>query len=437
MLVAVYLVPPRSHPLRLHPLPCSGILKTDMEHEGIVLAAEGALAGPAEEGTLAEPAEEGALAKSAEFGHDNVRMVPLSAIIDLRQMRQEVDAVALEQLKERIQLQRSNGVLHFNLVHPVTINALDANSLQQYLKDHADYYGTLYDIRPEDLPTRDGKYIVRVAGHMRGRAVRSLCEENGIDPANARVSAVVLENIDFITANRTQNIENTHVKVSPGDDALAIERHYLWAQRHRLPSDYATIGAYFGYSRQKVHSALRFVTAPEAIKTSFNKGVLSYTNVVDLVRLREQYEVYYRKKAAAREEVPDSETVARRAFESTMAFFETVILKQLKDSKAKPAHINAVIGGMIRDISSTEFYTIDTLFVFDEDAERAQSRTGVRKKLVTAAAAALVYVAQSTESVGILDEETSQAMETLLARDKAARAAMAQLAMSDAQPNLF
>lgn len=106
----------------------------------------------------------------AEFGFDDVRAIPLAAIINLRQMRETVDPDELEKLKGRIPYHMDeDGVLRFDLTHPIMVNVLDRESLEQYVVDHDEYYQEPSGINLDTLPNLDGLYLfVRIVGHMRG-----------------------------------------------------------------------------------------------------------------------------------------------------------------------------------------------------------------------------------------------------------------------------
>lgn len=351
--------------------------------------------------------------QSAEFGGHDIEKVPLDKIIDLPvQMRRRVDEADLEELKESIRPENAvkseggdlNGVVHFNLVNSVTINVLDADHIEQYIRDHAEYYGL--EIDPTEaisqMPTHNGQYYVRVAGHMRGRAMRELCEEYKIDLSRAQTSATVTKNVAFIDANRTQNIENRHVEVSPVDTAEAIALYYQWLQKHDLPSDTRTIADYFGYSSEKVRTALRFVTAPDSIKAFVDNG-LSYTNVVNLVRLREAYVIFYRKRAAARAEEVAHAQLQDWATQSMQDYFETTVRNRLAGKSA--GQISRAIEAQVKELRATEFYVMDELFFVDEQAQQAERRRAVRQEMGDMAVMSLRHLLRQGDlSVGMADE---------------------------------
>lgn len=317
----------------------------------------------------------------AEFGDISTEKVPLDKIIDLPvQMRQSIDEADLEDLKDSIRpnitlesIDERDQVLRFNLVNPVTINILDADHIEEYLRDHASYYGI--EISPttaiESFPVHNGRYYVRVAGHMRGRATRELCSEYGIDVSQALTSATISENKSFIEANQTQNIENRHVKVSPVDYAKSIELFYKWQKMHDLPSDNRTTAEYFGYSQDRVRTALLFVTAPESIKDFVGNG-LTYTNVVNLVRLREAYERREYRKAEIAHEDADRETVINDAAWYIQDYFERIILKRLRGKKTK--EVDSIIQGEINAADSTAIYMQDEFGLLDVSEMRGQGR---------------------------------------------------------------
>lgn len=332
--------------------------------------------------------------KNAKFGSDNVQMLPLNVVISLRQMREEVDRDGLEELKARVVLDRENGELHYNLVHPITVNLLDREHLERYLADHDEYYDAPSRLDLDELPMWNGYYAIRVAGHMRGEVAISHCEDKGIALEDAFISTAIYVNEAFIDANRTQNIENTRVGVSPVDVARSIERHYKWCVRHGEASDTATIANYFGYSNEKVLAALRFVTAPEDIQAFVGVG-LSYSNVVALVRLREAYEKAAKTRLNENSEAIDAGSVEQQALQSMRDYFEITIRRRLQGRRS--AYIGEAIEAKIKEVQKTAEYYTDALFMFDVIAERTLARSRVRRELGGVAFQTLEYLLQQQD----------------------------------------
>ena len=357
----------------------------------------------------------------AEFGDINIEKVPLDKIIDLPlQMRRSIDEAGLEDLKDSIRpnitLKSSDErgqTLRFNLVNPVTINVLDADHIEQYLSDHASYYDIEIDpaAAVENLSMYNGKYYVRVAGHMRGLAMKELCDEYGISTNQALTSATISENESFIEANQTQNIENRRVKVSPVDYAESIALFYEWQKAHDLPSDNGTIAEYFGYSQDRVRTALLFVTAPESIKNFVGNG-LTYTNVVNLVRLREAYEKRDYQKAEIAHEVADRETIANEAAWYMQDYFERMILKRLRGKKTR--EIDGIIQGEINTVDSAAMYVQDEFELLDVPEMRERGRQQSVKNLGNTALQVIKYLGDG----GQLTSEQIKGLEDAVERAK-------------------
>ena len=359
------------------------VMTTAMRHHRVMNETEG-VPGPAID----------AERKNAKFGDANVQMLPLSVIISLRQMRESVDNEALQTLKARIVLDKENGELHYNLVHPVTVNLLDREHLGKYLADHDEYYGESSQLDPDELPVWNGYYVIRVAGHMRGEVAVSHCKDQGVALQDADISAAIHVNQSFIDANRTQNIENTRVEVSPVDDARSIERHYAWCVRRGEPADIATIANYFGYSHDKVRAALRFVTAPKDIQEFVGKG-LSYSAVVALVRLREAYEHTALTRLNEAGETIDISAVNLQAAQSMRDYFEITVRRRLTGRNS--AYISDAIEAKIKEVQKTAEYYTDELFLYNTAIERALARTKVRRELGSTALLALSYLLQQKD----------------------------------------
>jgi hypothetical protein len=366
----------------------------------------------------------------AEFGGKNVEMIPISDIVNLQQMRAKIDLEGVKNLRMRI-LQKGvtpEGIAIYDLVHPIMVNRLDRAHLTQFLADYADYYeGDIEEIDIEKLPWRpDGTVDFRVLGHMRGLAQEMDCEELEIPLSAAKTAATVKYNMDFKEFRQKQNIENTTVHVDPIDDAIEIEREYKWRKRHHKDTSYVAIAKYFGYGEGKIHDALRFRTAPEAIVRFVDKG-LSYTNIVDLVRLREAHEKHLRYKYTLSREQDKLERVPEEAAQKMMGYFEIKLYKILRGKRA--GYISEMIQARIKEVDSWSMSHSDPMFDADVDEAELETRRRLRPAIAQAAIEALGYLYADGS---LTDEQLNGLLGTLSERMASIAAERASMREADA-----
>ncbi len=333
-----------------------------------------------------------------EFGSTDVVFVPATAINDLQQIRESYDDAELQELADRIPLNDNEGNISFTLINPPTVAVFpDEASVGNYIAQHAEYYGIDLESDPMvALQPWNGAYYVRVNGHRRGRAIELKCRQEGLPIESVMVSSTLLYNPTFDEARCQQYIENTTSAITPVEDAKAIEREYVWrwrgqndamvdisVQRQRV----AELSEFFGFGTAKIRAALYFISMPEDISTYVNSG-LSYTNVVDLARLREAY-------ANQRDYEGFAKYNSEQADQKMRDYFEVVILKRLQGSKK--GTIGEAIDGKIREVTKTTPYEVEELFVIDEAGMEAQTRERVRREITQAAILALRFSKLSRE----------------------------------------
>lgn len=356
----------------------------------------------------------------AEFGRKDVEMVPVGAIVELYQVRRSINEEELRELKQRIPRAPNGEVIHYDLVHPVSIAKLDESHAIDYILDHLSYFSDSPD-NDEDwtedevrqylaqLPTVDGDFYIRIAGHMRGQAILLDCEEEGIDPWEATVSGSLKENISFEAAMRLQNIENTRVQMNPVDDATEIVRHRKWLQQRGRPARTSDLAEFFGYSEDKIRSAIRFSTAPPEIQAFVGKG-LNYTNVVDLVKLREAYE-----EAIMKRERCDRPTAELGSYEKMTLYFDITLRKVLEGERR--GNIAALIDAKIKEVNKSAKYITDELFEFDAGRAEQSVRVANRRMLGGTAIQVINYLVD-TES--LTPDQRDQLLLLLSAKSQAA-----------------
>lgn len=345
----------------------------------------------------------------AEAGSIDVQMLPLSCVIELMQIRQTYDADELEELADRMPVEIVDGVPHITLVNPPTINVFDRKDLAiKYLNDMYNYHrGEMEPIDIDSLHTHDGKYRFYVNGHRRSRALKLKCLQLGIRPENLQTSFKVEHNMPFGKAKTQQYVENTSVPINPVDDAHAIELHYLWLRDEGEDYSVTALQKVFGYKPGKIYDALRFVTAPEEITKFVGKGI-TYTNVVELVKLREAYAESLKRKYVYNQEYDALEGVSDESERNMMDYFEARIVNRLRGKTT--AHLSEKIRAQTKLIKGQSDFTTDSLFIYDEEAERRNARVKVRRDIAGAAIEALAYL----DAQGDLGPEDIAALRALL-----------------------
>lgn len=377
----------------------------------------------------------------AEAGSDDVQMVPLHYPVELKQIRQEYNPDELQELADRMPVVVEGGLAKIKLVNPPTLNVFDdQDKAVQYLQDMFDYHrGEIEPIDIDTLPSYDGKFYFIINGHRRTRALKLKALQLGIRPESMDASFTIKHNLSFAEAKQEQYVENTSVAINPVEDARAIELHYLWLRDKGQDYSTAALQKVFGYGPDKIRDALRFVTAPETIQEYVGKG-LTYTNVVDLVKLREayaestklqiQYE-YQRDRQLNANESEEGKAQRQADYFAALAgisdvseermydYFESQILNRLRGKST--ADVGSKIRAKTKAVKGDYGYTNETLMLFDEEAERRTKRVRVRKEMGGAAIQVLGYLdaqgdALSPEQLAalqrILDKqrETSEAM---------------------------
>lgn len=359
---------------------------------------------------------------SVEAGSTNVHMVPLRSVNSLTQIRQEYDADDLKELMDSIKMTMRDGKIYLELLNPPMLNLLDKDLCGTYLDDHYDFYaGKAPRLGVEDLVGDDNQYAILVNGHRRDLAVALKClTELGIDPetTDVFVSHRVEYNLTFEEALPSQCRENTYRAIRPVEDAEAIERTHLWFKRRGIENTTRPLMDLFGCKEGKIQDALMFVSAPEYIKDFVGrKRGLSYTNVVDLVRLRkaednrlqqrygqeflEECEVIEGDELAMAAKrhmermsgVPDEATAFMRDY------FERTIKERLHGKKS--SYISGLIDAKIKEITHQASYQTGELFIIDEELEKSRGRDATRKEIGILAVSVIRYL----HSNGSLSEE--------------------------------
>lgn len=386
-----------------------------------------------------------------EAGSADVHMLPLSYPIELKQIRQKYDPSELQELADRMPVEIIDGKPKVDLENSPTINVMDREHAIVFFEKFNKYHRG--EIEPIDIdllePAQDGLYYVIINGHRRIRALKLKCLEIGMRAENLNVSFTLEHNLPFEKSKSKQYTENTYVAPTPVEDAHAIELHYLFLRDEGKDCSNAALQKVFGYGRDKIADALRFVTAPEEITKFIGKGI-TYTNVVDLVKLREayaeylkrQYEYEYQREREldlrATDEVKEQRLqdyfVAIAGISDLSAgrmqdYFESSILNRLQGKST--ADVGGKIRAKIKAVKGEYGYTNDTLLIFDEESERRMTRVKTRRGMGNVAIETLGYLLAQDD---LSPEQLVQLQELIDSKRTVPEPALVQEAEADIIP---
>lgn len=344
------------------------------------------------------------------MGSTEVHFLPLGVVSDFRQIRETYDQKELEALADRIPvtISEEDGVAHFGLVNPPTINKFtDRSKLQQYIDDYVEYYeGEVPPVDIDEMPFYEGAWYVRINGHRRERAIELKCRQLGINREDVIISYTFKHAYSFEDAMREQYIENTSSPIKPVEDARAILRHRNFRMKHGENYSSASLSEYFGFSRDKINDALRFTSMPEDIQ-AFVNGAITYSAIVALAKLREAYAGSLKLKLT----LDDDQSVAEVAEQKMRTYFESIVLKRLKDKSSKV--IVATIEAKIKEVKGEAAYQTDELFFFDTQEEEQRAVKETRRELGSLAATTIVYLVNQ----GTLSSEMRRLLRDVLAEE--------------------
>lgn len=304
----------------------------------------------------------------------------------MQQIREEYDKDKLQELADRIEC-TAEGL---DLVHPMTVARFDdKGSLEQFLRDHARFYQYEHDdVLLDMMPSHEGAWHIRVSGHRRARALLLKCQQLGLDPTHLNVACTVQRNPTFDEARHSQIVENTSDHIKESEDAREVQREYCYRygempsvliDRETELSRLREIADYLGYSVEKVEGRLLYASMPLEI-TQYESRGLSYTNVVQLARLRRVW---------ARQCGPDGEykMTVEQAHQKMHDYFQVSLLHLLRGRKS--THTTTALDAKIREVRGEAAYYTDELFWIDTQKEEAAGRERVRRGIAEAATLAL------------------------------------------------
>ncbi len=261
------------------------------------------------------------------FGPRDVRDIPYDLIIPLSQIRQEYSAIELDELAETMEGIGSEQH-RFELINSETIAMLDEDHMPAYMADLNEAWGTEYDWQTFPCMVDEqgvAWYFPLIAGHRRNHAIDHKLTKNGIDRADAVVSASIKQNIGFEEAFILQFRENYATLRPPAaDEARGIEAFYRFLQRHssREKVTAAACARKLGCSDDKVRSALKFMKLPEAVRGMAHHA-LPYGVVVALADVYDEYVRYYNSQLSDSSSVHSRDGMQEFSSPAAIAGYET------------------------------------------------------------------------------------------------------------------
>ncbi|MDP2671273.1 MAG: hypothetical protein Q8P13_02310 [bacterium] len=194
------------------------------------------------------------------------------------------------------------------LLHPVIVAEFDRGYCERYLSAINDIWHSDYDIdQLTSTQTAEGeRYYVLVAGERRYRAFSYLwfegcmvCREKGrITPGKCfrkhfrtgKIEVRLARNIPPLQALYRQLAENTHERVAPHEEAIAIGETYALLKQRMPEISPSALAREIGMGVGKVSAAVAYFALPESIKIATAAGTISYGIALQLARLNEDGE---------------------------------------------------------------------------------------------------------------------------------------------------
>lgn len=200
----------------------------------------------------------------------------------------------------------AQSIAERNLLNPITVALFDEPNCARYLAAVDRVWGgshTLADLKPVEPTNGDDTaiYPVLIAGERRYRAITLLktvgCEqcqeEYGEGPCYDRhfddpaVEVRLVTNCTPYDAIEIQAQENTHRRVPPHEDAVALANIYALYKDIEPGLTYTGFGRCMGRSAEVISNALRYNALPEDIQLYVSKRQLNYGIALELPRLQQ------------------------------------------------------------------------------------------------------------------------------------------------------
>ena len=279
--------------------------------------------------------------RTVEFGPRNTVLVNLSEVNEIEQIRKSYPTDKIEDLAKSILHESDDGEPTFDLYNPLMMAKLSLRQAEEYIKQHAEFYGLEVSSVNDLTPTKGGDYLILIAGHRRKRAIELLCTDHNVE--KPKVMANIRQGISFEDALVAQIRENTFEKISPDELAKNIERYYSYLERQNpsVPVKITKLASAIGYSETTVRGALKYMSLPEEIRNVYEKssGLLSYATMVHLEPLQRALQNYHRAKKINE---PQYEYVVNQLFVTIHSILESKLTAKDKSSRIIRGRIQAL-----------------------------------------------------------------------------------------------
>ena len=358
-----------------------------------------------------------------EFGNARAEWVRVADINRLQQTRQEYAPEGISELAESMVYEDETGERRFELIHDLTIGVFDDDELEQYIRDHEDFYGEKVNFS-ELSRSDDGLWYVAIAGHRRSLAIEENCAKQGIAFEDAYVASSLKRGIRFEEALVLQLRENVHLRPPAVDEAKQIDRYYqLRSRREGVRPTIASCSRVLGFSETKVSEALRFAGLPDAVQQEAAAGLLAYGHAVELHGYVKALERYYGRKYAHLYHDPESgRTLAKDVSDGTMVLVKKIKSDELKGMTARKK--TDVIKANINSIIEAGSYHDGELFVLEEEMISPEQR--LRRTEANL----------SKQAIAILVQRLKSAPQDLTPSERAMLGDLTSLLGANTQPDL-
>ncbi|MBP7767036.1 hypothetical protein KA068_00750 [Candidatus Saccharibacteria bacterium] len=244
------------------------------------------------------------------FGDNELEAVKLGELVSLSQQRGSANP-AFEEIKASV---RRDG-----LINNPDIALLDPKDFENYI----DFVNRIWKSghRIENyVPGADGMYRLVIAGHTRIDAIRSICEDDDMNPNDTRIKCKVRIGLKPRDILAIQMSENIHEKPSPERAAIAlVETYYYGIEAGEWSNKQGFLDANSGkFSRGTLSNAIYFADLPEMARDLVFAGAVSYSSVIEIARVVKNYESFVLYKHFGGRDVNDLSSEERDRFEEVV-----------------------------------------------------------------------------------------------------------------------
>lgn len=298
-----------------------------------------------------------------------LRALAFSDINVITQVRKDFDEVRLSELIDSIRHHVADGTVQYVLIYPLLVNRIHPGNINQYMADHQSFNNLAESELANLKMAADGYYYVLCDGGRRMRAIGRIIEQDKLDPAYVEVVVLLEEDLEFLTANRSQMSGNAHHRTSAIEEAENIRRYYNFMKTKypNITLSHTDIAKATGRSSDFVADALIFTSLPPQVQSLARKRELTYerkgrmkTRVsaplpFGVVIKFKQIELALRKKNADSANEPGfDEKITIRLMAIALRLVKIRLSTDFsnKSSEQRTAFTNAYINGHINNIAS-------------------------------------------------------------------------------------